>query len=355
MVQKLNSKGKPSLVVEPVDRHLWRRLWQLALVFVLLVGVPALVFTVAVLRPVQPDLSMNDGVVVTIKSGQSVAQISRQLVEKGLIADATIFRLLARVKGEGRNIQAGVYRFQGAKSPLDILQTLVAGKVELVQCTFPEGMTAAEIVAVCARAGLGDKERFQKLLEDESFRQGLNVHGSSLEGYLFPETYRFAPGSSERTILQVMVDQTRQHLTQPLLAAAKKHGLNEYQLLTLASIIQKEAGNEEEMPRISTVFHNRLKKGMLLQADPTVIYGIKDFNGNITRKDLRTRTPYNTYMNRGLPAGPIANSGWAALHAAAYPEEGDYLYFVATGEGGHHFSHTLKEHNRAVRRYQLKR
>lgn len=358
MAQKPNLKGKSPAFVEQGEGQFWRRLWQAALVFSLFVGIPVLVFAVVVLRPMQPEsLSAedSDGVVITIESGQSVAKISQTLAAKGVITDPFIFRLLVRLKGEGRKIQAGVYRVQGAKSALDILQILVAGKVELAQCTLPEGMTVVEVVDLCAQSGLGDKARYHALLEDESFRQKLNIKVSSLEGYLFPETYRFAPGSSERTVLQVMVKQTQQHLTESLLTAAKKHGLDEFQLLTLASIIQKEAGNEQEMPRISAVFHNRLKRGMMLQADPTVIYGIKDFNGNLTRKDLRTRTPYNTYRMRGLPAGPIANSGLSALHAAAYPEEGNYLYFVATGEGGHYFSRSLKEHNRAVRRYQLKR
>ncbi|OQY24503.1 MAG: hypothetical protein B6I37_03265 [Desulfobacteraceae bacterium 4572_35.2] len=361
MAQKPNLKGNSPASVEQGDRsewQLWRRLWQTVLVFALFVGIPVLVFAVAVLRPIEPESSLvgdSDGVVITIESGQSVAQIAQNLAAKGVVTDPFIFRLLVRLTGEGRKIQAGVYRIQGAQSTRDVLRIVVAGKVELTQCTLPEGMTAVEVVDFCAQSGLGDKARYRALLKDEAFRQKLNIKGSSLEGYLFPETYRFAPGSSEQTVLQVMVSQTQQHLTKPLLAAAKKHGLNEFQLLTLASIIQKEAGNDQEMPRISAVFHNRLKRGMMLQADPTVIYGIKDFNGNLTRKDLRTRSPYNTYMKRGLPAGPIANSGLAALRAAAYPEEVNYLYFVATGEGGHYFSYTLKEHNRAVRRYQLKR
>lgn len=353
MVRKQNLKGNPSPSAEPVDRQLWQRLWKFFLVFVLFVGVPALVFTVAVLRPVQSDVA--DGVIVTVKSGQTVAHVAQQLADKDLIADAMIFRLLARLTGEERKIQAGVYRIQGAQSPRDILHTLVAGKVELVQCTFPEGMTVVEVVDFCVQFGLGEKERYHALLKDDDFRKNLNIDAPSLEGYLFPETYRFSPGSSERTILQTMVKQTQQHLTESLLAAAKKHSLNEFQLLTLASIIQKEAGNDQEMPTISAVFHNRLKLGMRLQADPTVIYGIDAFDGNLTRKHLRTVTPYNTYVNSGLPPGPIANSGLAALHAAAHPEESDYLYFVATGEKGHFFSRTLKEHNRAVRLYQLRR
>lgn len=355
MAPKPSSKGSHPAAAEENGSRFWRRLWQASVVFTLFVGIPALVFAVISLRPVQSELSGADGVLVTVRSGQSVAQIAQNLAEQGVVADPVIFRLLARLRGEGRKIQAGVYRIHGANSPVDILQVLVAGRVELAQCTLPEGMTAIDVVNFCAQSGLGDKARYHALLDDESFRRQLNIDAPTLEGYLFPETYRFAPGSSERSILQVMVNQTRQHLTEELLGAAKKRGLNEFQLLTLASIIQKEAGNEQEMVRISAVFHNRLKRGMMLQADPTVIYGIANFNGNLTRKDLRTSTPYNTYTQRGLPAGPIANPGLAALHAAANPEAVNYLYFVATGDGGHYFSRTLKEHNQAVRRYQLKR
>lgn len=355
MAPKPSSKVKTSAPVEERRSPLLRRLWQGILAFAVFIGVPALVFVVICLRPVAIESSQPDGVLVSIKSGQSVAQIAQKLSDAGIISDALIFRLLARVSGDGRKIQAGVYRLHGANSPVDILRILVAGRVELAQCTLPEGMTAVEVVTFCAQSGLGTKARYDTLLNDEAFRRQLGVDAPSLEGYLFPETYRFAPGSSERSILTTMVKQARKHLTASLLAAAKNHNLSEYQLLTLASIIQKEAGNEQEMATISAVFHNRLKRGMMLQADPTVIYGIENFNGNLTRKDLRTRSPYNTYMMRGLPAGPIANPGVAALHAAANPEHVSYLYFVATGAGGHYFSKTLKEHNRAVRRYQLKR
>jgi UPF0755 protein len=151
-----------------------------------------------------------------------------------------------------------------------------------------------------------------------------------------------------------MVDQFNKHLAQSWLDAAKSHGLNQHQWVTLASIIQKETARTSEMPVISAVFHNRLRRNMPLQADPTVIYGIENFNGNLTRRDLRTHTPYNTYTQRGLPAGPIANPGAKALRAAANPADLPYLYFVSRGNGTHQFSRTLREHNAAVRQFQLR-
>ena len=329
---------------------------RLAVPLFLLVGVPLIAFSVFVFRPLQiTPLPAQSGVSITIKSGQSLSSIAQHLDEKHIIADAMAFRLLAMACGDSRSLQAGVYDFSGRYSAFAVLQRLTAGKIALQSYTFPEGLTVAEVVQRCVNAGLGTAAEYQKLLSDDSFLNELQIDALSFEGYLFPETYRFSPGSSEKIVLTTMVQQTKKHLTAELLGAAKSYHLSENQLLTLASIVQKEAGNEDEMPLIAAVFHNRLSRRMLLQADPTVIYGIRNFNGNITRKDLQTDTPYNTYMRRGLPPGPIANPGLAALLATVHPAQVDYLYFVATGAGGHHFSHNLKEHNRAVRRYQLHR
>lgn len=332
---------------EVMSRRGWLRKLVGALVLSLVV---LLAIGGYVLRPCQIEQEQ----LITVSSGQALQGVARTLERHGLIDSPLFFRALARWRGEARKIQAGSYRFSpGSYRPGDILQILVEGRVELVQCTLPEGLTALEVVKRCSDVGIGDYGRYRTLLADTEFLQQLNVDG--VEGYLFPETYRFAPGVSEASVLTAMVAEMRRHLDASLLAAAKKQGLNELQLLTLASIIQKEAGNIEEMPLISAVFHNRLKRGMLLQADPTVIYGLGDFDGNLTRKHLKTPTPYNTYVHRGLPPGPIANPGLDALQAAAHPAQENYLYFVATGEGAHYFSKNLKEHNRAVRRYQLHR
>nr|WP_320115158.1 endolytic transglycosylase MltG [uncultured Desulfuromonas sp.] len=338
----------PSNEKSAVPRR-WRVFKTLAVAGVLGLAV-LLAFGAYALRPCQVD----DDQFLTVSSGQSLAAVTRMLHRDGLIADPFAFRLLARWQGQGRKIQAGSYRFvAGRYQPGDVLRILVEGRVELVQCTLPEGLTALEVVRRCSAAGIGQTERYRALFSDREFLNRLGVE--ALEGYLFPETYRFAPGVSESSVLTAMVAEMRRHLDKPLLSAAAEQGLNEFQLLTLASIIQKEAGNVTEMPLISAVFHNRLKRGMLLQADPTVIYGLGDFDGNLTREHLRTPTPYNTYVHRGLPPGPIANPGLDALTAAAHPANETYLYFVATGNGAHYFSKTLKEHNQAVRRYQLRR
>jgi UPF0755 protein len=314
----------------------------------LLIGVPVLAFAVFVLRPIQAPLS---GTLITIVPGQPLTKIAQQLDDQQVVSDAMAFRLLALISGDARIIQAGSYRFSGSNSPLDVLRRMVAGKVELTPFTVPEGLTAQQVIERCVAAGLGTLEEYQRLLVDAAFCQQLQVDSGSLEGYLFPETYRFAQDTTAAKVLRTMVLQARQQLNSGVVQQAKLQGLNEVQLLTLASIIQKEAGNDEEMPLISAVFHNRLKRGMPLQADPTVIYGIKNFNGNLTRKDLATPSAYNTYVNRGLPPGPIANPGLAALQAAANPAPSSALYFVADGSGGHYFSTNLSEHNRAVRKY----
>ncbi len=291
----------------------------------------------------------------TVRSGEALSSIATRLEQQKIIGSAAVFKTLAQLQGASRRLKAGTYHFDGALSPGDVLAKLTSGKVELRRCTIAEGLSVAQVITRCVAAGMGTRADFVKLARQREFLASLHIAAPTLEGYLFPETYTFAPGCGARVVFTAMVRQMRRHLDGKLLAAAKSHGLNEYQLLTLASIIQKEAGNEAEMPLISAVFHNRLRRGMLLQADPTVIYGIANFNGNLTRRDLTTDTPYNTYTRRGLPPGPIANPGLAALRAAANPADKPYLYFVATGTGGHYFSRSLREHNRAVRRYQLHR
>lgn len=292
---------------------------------------------------------------VKVEPGRSFTSVARELEQTGVVADERALRLLARFEGTDRAIHAGVYRFAEAKSPLEVLKVLRNGRVEMAHTTIPEGLRMYEVVERCVTSGLGSMERYVHLLNDARFISTLGLDLSSLEGYLFPETYHFAPGTSEEVVLRTMVEQLQAHLTPKLLEAAQKHGLTQHELVTLASIIQMEAGNEAEMPRIAAVFHNRLRRNMRLQSDPTVIYALEDFDGNLTRAHLHKYHPYNTYTISGLPPGPIACPGNAALHAAAFPADDDALYFVATKQGGHHFSRTLREHNNAVRRYQLGR
>lgn len=292
---------------------------------------------------------------LTVTEGMPFTEVASRLKEKGVIASTFDFKLLARLRGKSRRIQAGDYDFGEPATPGRILDRLIAGDVRRYKFTVPEGFTLQEIAERLQATELIDVPKFLQLTRNPQFIHSLGIEAPSLEGYLFPETYMVVKGMAPERLLRAMVEQFDSHLSPELMADAQKSDLSTAQLVTLASIIQKEAGNAAEMPLISAVFHNRMKKGMLLQSDPTVIYGIKDFDGNLTRKDLTTPTPYNTYRRPGLPPGPIASPGAEALEAAANPADVDYLYFVSRGDGTHAFSRTLREHNRAVERYQLRR
>jgi UPF0755 protein len=298
-----------------------------------------------------PDASWET--VVDLPSGTGFSEALGTLASTGVVQDTGRFRLLARILGYDRRIQAGEYLFTSAMTPLEILQRLVRGKVRLYGLTIPEGLNLREIAALVADQGFGDQQGFLACAMSPEYAEESGIQAASLEGYLFPDTYSFPRGTDVDRIIQAMLDQFDAVFT-PLWAAGEgQMNLSRHEVVTLASIIEKETGAPEERPRIASVFHNRLARGMRLQSDPTVIYDAKDYDGNLTRAHLDAPTPYNTYRIAGLPPGPIASPGRAALEAALFPEETDYLYFVARGDGTHHFSTTLEEHNRAVRRYQL--
>ncbi|MEA3545699.1 MAG: endolytic transglycosylase MltG [Thermodesulfobacteriota bacterium] len=292
---------------------------------------------------------------IQIQPGTGLSRVASDLQNAGVVRSALVVKILARWNQQGGQIQAGHYRFSDPATPGEVLNRLIRGDVEKVSLTIPEGFNLQQIIERTAAKGFGQREKLLELACDVDFIHSLDIEAASLEGYLFPETYLFAPGIDEKALLRMMVEQLRRHIDDELQQQLKALGLTLHQWLTLASIIEKEAGIVAEMPLISSVFHNRLKRHIPLQTDPTVIYGIKNFDGNITRKHLKTPTPYNTYLIRGLPPGPIASPGLAALEAAVNPLESKYLYFVAQGDGRHQFSKTLKEHNAAVRKYQLRR
>ncbi len=327
-----------------------RLIQRLLLVFILLsaVGIGLAWWALAPLTP-PPDSSL------TIKPGSSLIQVANRLAEQKIIRSPLAFRLLARLRNYDAAIQAGVYNFTLTAAPNTVLERLVAGDVVQTQITLPEGFSLQQISDRLAARGVADPARLLAAAHDPALLDELGIKAQSLEGYLYPETYRFVPGVSEPELLRMMVSEFNRQFTRLQKSLKGDLPLNKHQLVTLASIIQKETGLDEEMPLISAVFHNRLRRNIPLQTDPTVIYGLDNFNGNLTRKDLQRPSAYNTYLNRGLPPGPIASPGYQALLAAARPAESRYLYFVARGDGSHQFSHTLKEHNRAVRKYQLRR
>jgi len=335
----------------------FKLIWPLLLLMLILAVITggAAVHLSRFYRTPQGDPSLT--VIYTISRGQSFNATARQLAQTGLCFSETKLRFIATLYGLDKKIKAGEYRLSGDMTPETILSILTRGKVHLHKLTIPEGYTIKQIADVVEKNGLGKAADVTGLCFSNEFTRRMNLPDGapSLEGYLFPETYLFEKGTTEETILTAMVNRFKAVFTETLQREGNALGLTPNEVVTLASIIEKETGASFERPVISSVFHNRLKKRMRLETDPTVIYGIKDFNGNITRKDLRRKTPYNTYVIKGLPPGPIASPGLAALTAAVRPDKTHYLYFVSKKNGSHHFSSTLKEHAKAVRRYQLKR
>ena len=292
---------------------------------------------------------------VMVQSGQGFKALSDMLYHQGLILHPFKFRLFARFHGYDKHIKAGEYMLSNAMTPKQILQIMVEGKVLLHRLTIPEGYNLTQIAQAVAAAGFGTEADFFKTATDPEFVHAMGLDAQTFEGYLFPDTYYFAIDATPKDIIRAMIKRFREVFTAKWKNRAKAVGMTVHQVITLASIVEKETGVASERPIISSVFHNRLKRKMRLESDPTVIYGIEDYNGNITRKDLKSPTPYNTYTMRGLPPGPISNCGVKAIEAALYPAHTKYLYFVSKKDGTHYFSTNFKEHERAVRKYQLGR
>jgi UPF0755 protein len=293
--------------------------------------------------------------IVRIQSGMGLRPIARVLEAEGIIQDPTKFMLLAWWKGVGKKIQWGDFEIHTGEPPLTVLDYLTSGKTLLKRVTIPEGFTLKQIAERLAHENLADVQDFLSSARDRAWLAELDLPVNSLEGFLFPDTYFFHRGMPVRAMQKRMVNRFREvyQRCQSTGAADAPPNLDLNQTVTLASIVEKETGQAGERPLIASVFYNRLRLGMPLQSDPTVIYGLKDFNGDLTKKDLQRPTPYNTYVIQRLPPGPIANPGEDALRAVLCPTKTDYLYFVSKNDGSHYFSRDIQEHNRAVVRYQL--
>lgn len=290
--------------------------------------------------------------IVYIKPKTGVQEIAQALREAGVIQSSWAFLSLAYLQGSLTRLHAGEYEFTRGMSLLDVLRKLEAGRVVTHQVTIPEGFTAENIARLLAGEKLVDGDRFQALVADSQFVESLGVPGQTLEGYLFPDTYRLTRGMEEEEIIRAMVARFRQAVPRDVEDQANRLGLEVHSLVTLASLIEKEAKLDSERPLVSAVFYNRLRRNMPLQSDPTAVYGVPGPRRRITVMDLKRKTPYNTYLKAGLPPGPIANPGMASLLAALNPARVTYLYFVSKNDGSHFFSHTLEQHAEAVRRYQ---
>jgi UPF0755 protein len=327
----------------------------------MILGVPVLVGLITLLILQSMILSArepgsNQNVLVEVPQGSTMKDICKLLEGKKVVKHGWALCLIARLKKADNKINAGEYELSPGMPPRDILAKLVAADIFKRALTVKEGASIREIGGLLEKAGIISKDEFDQSAVDHELLEIAGITGSSFEGYLFPETYYFSRPATARGIIFAMLEQgeNEKHWPKFFTEQTEKLGMTRHEILTLASIIEKESGKVSEQPMISAVFHNRLKVGMRLQSDPTVIYGIADFNGNLTREDLQTPTPYNTYVNYGLPPGPICNPGFSAIKAALFPEIAPHLYFVADGQGGHTFSKTLEEHNQAVAAY-LKR
>lgn len=292
-------------------------------------------------------------IIVTIPRGVSLSQVGTILQENGVIRSRLVFKLVAIIRGEQRSVKAGDYLLKTGSDAGDVLDLLISGKTLMLTLTVPEGYNTFQVADLFHQNGIMSRDEFLAASRDPSFLKELGVPGSSLEGYLFPDTYFLRPSEKGdgKLVMRRMVQRFREVYDKHVRATAEKYGWTPQQVVTLASLIEKEALASEHA-LVSAVFHNRLRMNMRLQSDPTVIYGIKPMGARITRADLDRKHPYNTYQNLGLPPGPIANPGKASLIAAVEPAEVDYLYFVSKNDGSHQFSNNLQDHNRWVNLYQ---
>jgi UPF0755 protein len=325
---------------------------------VLMVGALALAAALALqlhalLEPGPPG---QDPVVVSIPPGATTAEIGSILQDAGLVKSGFLFRVLVELRGHDGQLRAGEYELPPGSSLNELVRRLVRGHVVTYPFTVPEGLTVEQIAALAEQRGLADRDRFLAAVRNANLVRDFLPEGADcrepLEGYLFPDTYNLPRGATEELVVRAMISRFAQVFDDELRARARDLGLTVHQVATLASIIEREAMVDDERPLISGVYHNRLRVGMRLHADPTVLYALGRTGGPLLYRDLDVDSPYNTYRYAGLPPGPISNFGRASLLAALYPAETEYFYFVARNDGTHDFSVTYSEHLEKVRKYQ---
>jgi UPF0755 protein len=295
-------------------------------------------------------------VFVDIPPGSSTASMAKSLTGAGVVPNALAFRAAVWVRKAGRRLQAGEYRFDRAATPVEVVDRIARGDVYLRTITLREGLTIREMAALFEEKAFGPADAFLRAAASPARIRALDPQAPDLEGYLFPNTYALPRRATADTLVDRMVAEFEKALSPELRAQATARGLSVRELVTLASIVEKETGASQERPLVAAVYTNRLRVGMGLQCDPTVIYALERagrYDGNLRRTDLSIDSPYNTYRYPGLPPGPIAAPGLASIQAAAAPANVPYLYFVSRNDGSHVFAATLDEHNRNVRQYQV--
>ncbi len=311
-------------------------------------------FLIYLHTPITPTLPE-----IHLEKGMPLRDIANKLEEQQIIRFPFLFRLYAQTTGNGGRLKAGVYLFDKPSTPKEVLNKLVKGLVEVVKVKIIEGWTAKEIAQYLHSLPSNTNPQFQQIflekIKDPLFIKTLGLQVETLEGYLYPDTYFLERGATPGDAISQFVTEFWKNDQKALEGLPALPTYSQHQIVTLASLIEKESGVDAERPIIASVFYNRLAKGMALQSDPTIIYGLKNFSGDIKRADIRNPHPYNTYMHAGLPPGPICNPGFASIKAALNPAKTNYLYFVSKGDGTHYFSRTAEEHSEAVRKFQMKK
>lgn len=289
--------------------------------------------------------------IITIPPGASAKKVAAQLAEAGLLRSPTLFVLRAKLTGKSAAIKAGPYQFTDDMHPSAILTKLVNGEIDVWRFAVPEGYSIFQLAELLATRKIVAKDAFLTACRNPDLLKEFKIPGETVEGYLYPSTYDITPGSSATTIVRLMLRQFDREYQQRFSAISSSRKFSRHDLLTLASMVEKEAIAPQERPQIAAVFLNRLSKRMRLQSDPTAVYGQRAFGGAVSAQDVRQATPYNTYKIAGLPPGPIGNPSAEAIAAVLAPAAVPHLYFVAKQDGTHYFSTTLVEHNQAVTRY----
>ena len=331
----------------------------LAFIFIIvfLVGIPVLAGTIMWTRITERYKGYEGNEqFVEIPRGARTADIRHRLVDAGVVEGDLTMRAALLWSRKAGALKAGEYRFDRPTSAIEVVARLARGDVYTRRITFPEGLTMRDMAEVYAMHRFGTADEFLEAARDAALIQDLDPSARDLEGYLFPETYTVTRTTTARELVAAMVARFRQNFPEALREQTSQTGLSVRQVVTLASLVEKETGRADERPLVSAVYHNRLKSGMGMQADPTVIYALQlagRYRGNIRKVDLDFDSPYNTYKYRGLPPGPIANPGRLALDAALAPADVGYLYFVSRNDGTHVFAETLAEHNRNVHKFQV--
>ena len=299
-----------------------------------------------------PQTNIDSMKKVRIDHGTTLSNIADKLNKKGLVTNKWVFEFFTKIKGLEKSMQAGTFRLSNVHTNNEVIKNIVFGSPDRKKITFLEGWNINQVARHISEELNFNYSEVLKLLSNEELIQELQLRSNTLEGYLFPETYYFFEGVDKISIIKRLVKEHKKFWNDVNLSKADSLGFTPYEIITLASIIEGEAIYDSERPIISAVYHNRLKIGMKLQADPTVQYIIDDGPRRLLNKDLRIKSPYNTYMYQGLPPGPINSPGERSLIAALSPQNNDYLYFVAKGDGYHTFSRNEKEHERAKRAFQ---